>query len=319
MTGQGTQKTPPSILFLGCNTDQVPYLKVAKQKGYRVVGTDVNDGAPGISLLDTWKRVGYDDIHTLIEVGKKEGFSSGDKVFTASSQHAYIGASAFAHAFQIPFVSEESVLLCLDKTKLYPLFEKYGLSVPVWSIYQGESSLDAMLAEHKVMYLKSDFGKSPNYCFRVTKDGDKPHMPHEHDRFWRESFIVQKEVLGTHYRVNWIGGTVYSFRKETDQVSRPAPAFTLGNAHKKIASMLENLGLSNHLIKFDVIEKEGELYFIDIGLEPPSRLALYLSYLGYDFPRMYFEHLVEGKVTYPDPQSLKADVTIRGKEVVDGV
>ena len=307
------------LLFLGCNTDQVPYLTAAKKAGYFVVGTDMNKDAPGLALADVWYPVGYEDVPALIGVGKKEGFTASDKVFTAGSQFAYIGASGFAEAFGIPFIPTATVLTCLDKTALYPLFEKYGLAVPSWRLYGGEASLEVALSEYGTVFLKSDFGKSPNYCFRVTKEGERPRMPASHDRYWRSAFVVQKEIPGTHYRLNQVGNTLYAFHKETDKIGRPAPSFSLGDLQENVTRMLGDLGLEKHLVKFDVIEADGTLYFIDIGLEPPFRLNKYLSHLGYDFPRMYFEHMVEGVMRYPDPQSLREDVTIQNNDVIDDV
>lgn len=306
------------LLFLGCNHDQVPYLAAAKAAGYRVIGTDMNEDAPGVALLDAWHAVSYEDVPALIDVGKKEGFTADDKVFTAGSQFAYIGAGAFAEAFGIRFIPRSSVYTCLDKTKLYPLFERYGLSVPTWRLYEGAASLDKVVQEFGVVYLKSDFGKSPNYCFRVT-GGERPELPHEHDRYWRESFVMQKEMRGVHYRVNWINGTLYSFNKETDTICRPAPSFSFDSLKESVDAMIKASGLSAHVVKFDVIEVDGVCYFLDLGLDPPSRLGAYLSYCGYDAPRLYFEHLVEGKAEYPEPHSLPTNVVIRGQDVTTEV
>ena len=40
------------VLFLGCNNDQVPYLKAIKKLGFTVIGTDLNPKAPGAELAD---------------------------------------------------------------------------------------------------------------------------------------------------------------------------------------------------------------------------------------------------------------------------
>ncbi|MCR4325544.1 MAG: hypothetical protein NUV59_01940 [Patescibacteria group bacterium] len=303
------------LLFLGCNTDQLPYLKVAKDKGYEVVATDMNEEAPGAQLADSFHKVGYEDEKGLTAVGSEEHFTAGDKVFTAASQFAYLGASSFAEHFSIPFIPHESILTCLDKTRLYPLFERYGLAVPEWHILE-KNGIPAALKEFGTMYVKSDFGKSPNYCFRVSDDASLPALPKEHDRYFRKSFIVQKEIKGAHYRVNWVRGALYAFRKETDEVSHPAPDFALdNNTRANLSRMLEGQGLASHLVKFDIIVADGTTYFLDIGLEPPMRLGLYLSHCGYDFPRLYLEHLVEGKIGYPNPKSLPTDLTIRGRAV----
>lgn len=286
------------LLFLGCNIDQVPYLKIAKSKGYFVVGTDLNLKAPGVSLCDRFYNVGYEDYEGLADIGKKEGFKNTDKIFTASSQFAYLGASFFAEKFKISFISQKTALLCLDKSTFYPFFESFGLNVPEWKIWNGT------LPDYPA-YLKSDFGKSPNYCYSLSLGDKLPNLPKNFDRFYRKSFILQKEILGTHFRINCVGGKFFVFKKKTDQESTPAKDFKFDNATKNnITRILGDLGLLEHLVKFDIIEKDDKIYFLDIGLEPPMRLKLYLDGAGYDFDTLYFEHLLEGKINYPEFLSL---------------
>ncbi|HEY4521722.1 MAG TPA: hypothetical protein VJH05_01115 [Candidatus Paceibacterota bacterium] len=300
------------LLFLGCNTDQAPYLKIAKSKGYFVVGTDLNLNAPGVSLCDKFYNVGYEDYAGLAELGKKEEFGPTDKIFTAGSQFAYLGASFFAEEFKISFISRKTALLCLDKSSFYPFFENYGLNVPEWKIWNG------VLPSYPA-YLKSDFGKSPNYCYRINSEEKLLDLPQTHDRFYRKCFILQKEVLGTHYRINFVGGKFFAFKKKTDVESMPARDFAFDSKTRdNIERMLNDLGLSKHLVKFDIIVADsdatvrasGKIYFLDIGLEPPMRLKIYLDRLRYDFDNLYFEHLVENKINYPD-FSILPDLVIK--------
>ena len=300
------------LLFLGCNTDQISYLKIAKSKGYFVVGTDLNPNAPGVSLCDRFYNVGYEDYAGLVELGRKEKFGPTDKIFTAGSQFAYLGASFFAEEFKIPFISRESALLCLDKSSFYPFFESYQLNVPEWKIWDG------VLPDYPA-YLKSDFGKSPNYCYRINSGDKLPDLPQAHDRFYRQFFILQKEMPGIHYRINFVGEKFFAFKKKTDAESTPASDFYFNKeTSDNIERMLNDLGLSKHLIKFDIIVVDsdatvgasGKIYFLDIGLEPPMRLKLYLDKTGHDFDTLYFEHLVEGKINYPE-FSLLPDIVIK--------
>src|SRR3989344_5046756 len=298
------QNKMTKLLFLGCNTDQISYLKIAKSKGYFVVGTDLNPNAPGVSLCDRFYNVGYEDYAGLVELGRKEEFGPTDKVFTAGSQFAYLGASFFAEEFKIPFISRESALLCLDKSSFYPFFESYRLNVPEWKIWDG------VLPDHPA-YLKSDFGKSPNYCYRINLGDKLPDLPQAHDRFYRKYFILQKEMPGVHFRINFFGGKFFAFKKKTDAESTPARDFAFDpKTRGNIDRMLNDLGLSKHFVKFDIIENEGKIYFLDIGLEPPMRLKIYLDRSGYDFDTLYFEHLVLGKINYPE-FSILPDLVIK--------
>lgn len=302
------------LLFLGCNFAQIPYLKIAKEKGYYVVGTDINQNAPGIKYLDKYYSVGYEDVDKLIELGNKERFSSCDKVFTASSQFAYIGASSFARNFNIPFFSPKAVDICLDKIKLYELFIKQNLDVPEWMLFDN-NRISNINKKWKVFYLKSDYGKSPNYCYRV-KDTKIPKLPQKYDRYYRKYFIAQEEILGNHFRINWIKDDLFCFLKISDRIAVPVYSINLGEEiYKNMNDLIYKLDFQNHLVKFDIIFTYKKCYFIDIGLEPPMRLRLYLQHLGYNFDKIYFEHIVEGNMKYPQSIKLPKDIIIKQKTV----
>lgn len=303
------------LLFLGCNFDQLPYLKIAKQKGYYIVGTDLNNHAPGIKYLDKYYRVGYEDAKGLIDFGKKEKFSYADKVFTASSQFAYIGASAFAKKFGIKFISPKTVDYCLNKIKLYQLFKKQNLQVPEWAIVKRQKELKKYVKKWGVCYLKSDYGKSPHYCYRIA-GGHFPVLPLKRDRYFRKYFIIQKEIIGNQFRINWINGQLVCFFKVSDTISVPAHFIDFGDRIcKNIRSLIFKLGLQNHLVKFDIIYNKQGCYFIDIGLEPPMRLKLYLEYLGYNFEKIYLEQVVENFYNFPLSDNLPNDLIIKNKIV----
>lgn len=302
------------LLFLGCNFDQIPYLKIAKEKGYYVVGTDTNINAPGIKYLDRYYSVGYENVDKLIELGKKEKFLSCDKIFTASSQFAYIGASSFAKYFNIPFLNPKAVDICLDKIKLYELFVQQYLDVPEWTVFDN-NKLNNINKKWKVFYLKSDYGKSPNYCYRV-KDNKIPKLPQEYDRYFRKYFIAQEEILGNHFRINWIKDDLFCFFKISNRISVPVYFINLGEEiYKNMNNLIYKLGFKNHLVKFDIILTDRKCYFIDIGLEPPMRLKLFLQHLGYNFEKIYFEHIIECNANYPQSFKLPKDVIIKNKTV----
>jgi len=84
------------VLFMGCNSDQVPYLKAIKALGYTVIGTDMNAKAPGAPLTDRFYKVGYTNLDGLKEVARSEQLSSNDLIFTAAAHFAYEGASKLA-------------------------------------------------------------------------------------------------------------------------------------------------------------------------------------------------------------------------------
>lgn len=282
-----------TVLFLGCNTNQVSYMQAAQALGFRVVGTDRNPDAPGARIADGFHAVGYDDATGLLAAARAEGLGPGDRLFTAAAHFAWEGAAALAEALALPFPQRAAVDVCLDKTKLYPLLRRCGLDVPPTVEVAGRPV--AVPDERKIWYLKSDYGKSPRYCARV-EDGCLPALPTAHDPFWRRAFLLQEAIDGTHYRVDLWGEEAAVFLKLRDDVALPVP--TLGPGHATLVARLRavvgTLGLTAHVVKFDLIAAPEACYVIDLGLDPPMRLRLLCEHLGRDFAAAYVRHWLLG-------------------------
>ena len=283
----------PRVLFLGCNHNQLPYLRAAKAQGFKVIGTDVNPKAPGAALADRFYTVGYDDVDGLVCVAQAEGLDPGDRVFTAAAHFAWEGAAGVAFRLNLPYPSPETVDICLDKAKLYPLLQRLGVSVPPSSVV--ESGEVPELDPSKFYYLKSDYGKSPRYCYRFN-GGMQPALPRTFDRYYRRCFLLQEEVSGVHYRVNLYGDQAAVFLKLTDRCALPLPV--LGPGHNEVVTALqrvtEQLGLTQLVTKYDLIIDESGWHVIDLGLDPPMRLRLLLEHRGIDMPAAYVRMYLSG-------------------------
>ena len=300
------------VLFMGCNSDQVPYLKAIKALGYTVIGTDMNAKAPGAPLTDRFYKVGYTNLDGLKEVARSEQLSSNDLIFTAAAHFAYEGASKLAASLGIPFIKPEAVDTCLDKVKFYSLLQKCDVPIPPTSLY--DVSNPPNLRRDKIYFLKSDYGKSPNYCYRII-NGQVPKLPQKFDSFYRRTFVLQEEIKGMHYRVNLYCDKAAAFLKFSDTAA--VPVSTLGPRHSvvinKLLKIASILGATDLLTKFDLIVNENGWYVLDIGLDPPMRMKLLCDYLGLDFPASYIRYyLLHDKTSLPNWEDICKPIIIRG-------
>ena len=300
------------VLFLGCNNDQIPYLIAAQKLGFKVIGTDINPNALGAKLADRFHNVSYTDIDGLKQVAEIESWGGEDHVFTAAAHFAYEGASNLAAALGLSFIRPDAVDTCLDKTKFYTLLKKYNVPVPPTNLYKVTNPAELDIS--KTYFLKSDYGKSPNYCYRIV-NGQIPKLPKEHDSFYRRHFLIQEEIRGTHYRVNIYAGRVSVFIKFSDTASTPIRV--LGPGHEEVVNRLHKvvsaLGLENMLSKFDLIVNEESWYVIDIGLDPPMRFKLLCESLKIDFPSAYTRYyLLKDVSALPVWSDICSSVVIQG-------
>lgn len=292
------------ILFLGCNYDQLPYLKEIKKKGVYIVGADLNPDAPGKALCNTFYCVGYDDISGLIEIGEKEDFNSKDKIFTAASQFANLGAAYFAKEFQIPFPKIEAIEICLDKAKFYPFFKDNQLPIPeTFIIDNKEQLIEVMdqLGNECEYYLKSDFSKNPNYVYKFTGNkADEMNIFWGRDRYLQKCYILQKEFLGEHLRINIMDNDFILFPVDIKNklVAKKSEIVDRGIV-EKLKNVIDALGFNKWLVKFDLILGENGFVVLDIGIDPPYRLNLYYKSLNLQMPHYYVNQYLENEINYP--------------------
>ncbi len=289
---------PNRVLCLGASPNQVPYLRALRARGFEVIATDRDPGAPGGACAHRLHAVAYDDLEGLRAVAEKEDLGPEDRIFTAAAQFAYERASLIARERGIPFPRPEHVDVCLDKTRLHAAFARHGVPVPPTRLFaHGELDPAAPpeLEPGRVYFLKSDYGKSPRYCWRID-DGRLPALPERPDRWYRHRFLLQEAVHGTHFRLNLYAGCAATFLKFSDQVCVPVPS--LGPGHGEVVARLRGLtgelGLERWLVKFDLVAGPEGWWALDLGLDPPLRLRLLHEYLDRDFADAYCAWLVEG-------------------------
>ena len=292
------------ILFLGCNLNQVPYLKILKTFNLYIIGIDKNLNAPGIELCDKFYSVGYDDYKSIIEIGQKEKFSSSDKVFTASAQFAQYTAALFADFFQILYPKPEKVLFCLDKVSYYHHFLENKIPLPKTYFIKTENELYDIVANYcssNWFYLKSDYSKNPNYVYRINSKSIKASKIFwGRDRYLRNYYILQEEFPGVSLRLNLYGSryNVINFNtgKFTSKHKEDLKKFNVIEILKKLINFL---GMENWLIKFDIILNKYGFVVLDIGMDPPSRMLKKSNENNTNFQKQYLEHYLNNEINYP--------------------
>lgn len=283
----------PRCLVLGCNTAQVPYIQEINKLGFEAIGTDLNPGAPGAAVVDKLWNVSYLEPGRIVSLAKDEGFGSEDKLFTASSQHSFAGASRVAESLGIEFISSESVDICLDKVKFYRFLELNNISVPQYELIHDIEGIEFSKIRNR--FLKSDYGKSPRYCFELS--GERaPCLPKSKDQFYRNCFLLQEKIIGDHYRIIIFQNEMIVFLKISDR--HAVPVYSLGPSSGVIKENLQKivslLGLQRVMVKFDLIVRMDEWYVIDIGIDPPNRLKYLYQYHGLNFFRAFVKYALLG-------------------------
>ncbi len=292
------------VLFLGCNDAQLPYLKQLKNEFY-VIGTDLNDSAPGRELCDKFYNIGYMEVLDLINICEKEGLGSNDFVFTASEQFAYTGVSTVSKYLNLAAIVPSTVDLILNKQLFYEYFEQNGIPYPKTKFIANASQLSDVrqkLDIDKSYYLKSDCSKNPKYIyFFHGRQLELRSVNWHNDRFLKNGYVLQEEFKGDYYRVNFIEQKMYLFTFEGERMSSDSEAIIDGIGIKaNLLRLNQLLNLGSMITKYDVIVNNNEYVVLDIGIDHPGRLAKYFNNLGYPFSKYYVEHYLHNRYLYPD-------------------
>lgn len=280
------------ILILGLNHDQLPYIRIIKKLGYKIFGVDKNQNAPGKKYCDFFLKTSYTDGKKITSFLILKKFSSKGFFFTAASQISLLSITKIAKKLNMKFINPSIIDKCLDKSKMNKLFLKNKIPIPKTKyIFNKEIVVDIT----KEYFLKSDYGKSPKYCYFI-KNGIIPKLPSKDD-FYKKCFLLQEKIQGDHYRINYLRGSFFIFKKFSDQVC--IPITRLGRYSKliknKITKLVNSTKLEKFLIKFDLIINEDNWYIIDIGFDPPKRLENLMLFSGKDFYKAYVHNWLEGK------------------------
>ncbi len=288
---------------------QVPYLREIKKLGFTIVATDMNPEAPGRKLADRFYPVSYEDKDELIEIGKKEGFSREDRVFTAASQFAHIGAAHFASYFGINYIPRRTVQICLDKFLFYKTLEENIIPFPKTYYCFSRDDIERIIKENRNVsenwYIKSDYGKSPWYVYHV-KNLKLPDISFKKDRYLRKGYVVQEEILGRHVRVVFFSDQFIYFIHQMGKMffCTNFLDFFQVRIEEKLRNLIEKLKLKDRFVKFDLILNKQKYFVLDIGIDPPQRLRVLCNYLKWNFFKNYSLYCLGLGGKFPSIQEL---------------
>ena len=284
------------ILVLGGSFDQVPYIKDLKSRGFWVALTDLNETAPGKEHSDEFAAIGYEDTRELVAFAASIGLKPGDYVFTAAAQFAHLGAAVVAEACDIEYPKPSTIEMCLDKTRYYQEFQRFGIPIPITKYVSDADDLKEIAESSEIpknYYLKSDFSKNPRYVYRFNSLGlNSGEFFWGRDRYLRRQYVLQEEAEGRHLRLNIFPGghTLFDFANGACLSANESEKILGDKAiEESLGKFLNYHQLSSWLVKFDLVVNESEWFALDIGLDPPMRMKSHLEANGCNFIADYLD------------------------------
>lgn len=296
------------VICIGGSVNQVPYIKEIRKMNLKVFLLDKNINAPGKEFSNEYRSIGYDQFDELKGLAKSQFFNSHKikYVFSAASQFAQVGVSILSDSLNLNFIDKSYILSCLDKKVFYKIFSRFSAPFPETVLINNSNDLkDAILNNNLKCnwYLKSDFGKSPNYIYKINKNNlNNTNIFWGRDRYLSESYLLQKEFQGVHIRVNILNNSFCMFNHSNNKLIEDENLINRMMKFKLFEKLVEIQNYFNFqmfICKFDVIVSNYDWVVIDIGIDPPSRiLKLYLNN-GINFYELYVKLMFGEKLKFP--------------------
>ena len=294
------------IICLGGNDNQIPYIEELKIMGYKIILFDKNQKAPAIPICDLYRKVGYDDFNSLKNIVNKlrEEIYEIKNIFSASSQFSQLGVSFISNHLNLKSASFEKIEICLDKKRFYKLFLELKIPIPITFLVNSKQEIYEKIKNTDCnWYLKSDYGKSPNYIYKINvKNIDIENIFWGRDRYLRDSYILQKEFFGDHLRINIINQSYLVFSHSNNKLitsEKYIENILNKNIIVELRKLVLRLGFNRYICKFDLIINENSWSLLDIGIDPPSRMLAYYKEKKINFYELYIKHFFGQKVHFP--------------------
>jgi hypothetical protein len=283
----------PFVIFLGCNIKQYVYLKRIYLLGYPIILIDKNKNSLGKKLSFKFFKCSYTDKIELFKIYKiiKQFKILG--IFSASSHFAHIGGAYLAKKLDIKYPSEKNISICMNKCLFYPFFKKNNISIPKTRYVKNRTELRKILSKldnKKKFYLKSDFSKNPHYVYSGTAQALlNKKINWKKNQFLKKKYILQKEFLGKHLRVNTYNKKyeVYDFFNGKKILVNKYSEFEKFHIIKRLFKIQKILEMTNWLLKFDLVLNKDSYALLDIGLSPPHRMKIFWEKNNKDFIKFY--------------------------------
>jgi len=123
-----------TIFVLGAGVMQIPALRIAKERGWRVVAADGNVRAPGTVWVDQFEHIDLKDTEALEAAARRIAEKTGlDGVMTAGTDFS-ASAAWVAERLGLPGISYETALNASDKSRMRSVFSAAGVPSPRFTV-----------------------------------------------------------------------------------------------------------------------------------------------------------------------------------------
>ncbi|HHL39627.1 MAG TPA: ATP-grasp domain-containing protein [Deltaproteobacteria bacterium] len=279
-----------TLLIVGAGVEQVRAYRLAKEMGLRVVGTDMDPGAPAFEYADERIIASTRDVdETLREVRRYASSHPVDGVMTLAND-VPLTVAAVAAELGLPGIPVESAALAADKAAMKRRFEEAGVATPEFMEPGSAADLDAAARRLGLPFvLKPADGRGARGVLLVGDDTDREWAWRtslsfsQGGRLMAERFVrgrqisTESVVLGGRCLTPAFSDRNYEYLERyapfVIENGGTMPALLTDGERRRIGDLVEGaaraLGVDDCTVKGDIVldeERGGEPLVIELAL-----------------------------------------------------
>ncbi len=188
-----------TLLIIGGSTQALPIIKIAKDKGLRVVVSDGSEDAPGFELADETIVADIDNIVASAEGALRSSEKIKiDGVMSAAMDVPYTVASVAKQLGALPSIGVESAKYAMDKLLMKGLFKDAGVPTVRFSSIESLDHLERVLDElDSPVFIKPTDGRGASGVVRLFQGVE---------RRWAYEQAIEASPTRTSMIEEWIEG-----------------------------------------------------------------------------------------------------------------
>ncbi len=284
LVGDNVTKT---LMIIGAGAEQVPAYELAKARGFKVIGTDLNPDAPGLKIADYGLYVSTKDAQSTANAAEQfNKLQKIDGVMTIANDVPFTVALV-AQRLALNSISLDAAICASDKLVMKRKFLKHGVECPWFSEISSLGELEQVVRDtpRQSYVLKPVDGSGARGVILIDESTDLEWAFNESTSWGRSgSLIIERFVEGLQLSTEsfilngkcftpGISERNYSrlndFRPYIIEDGGTIPAQIEPSLRDKLTSYFEGasaMGIYRGLVKGDiVIDKNGQPMIIELA------------------------------------------------------
>lgn len=272
-------KADPKLLIIGAGRGQLGLYKAAKELGiYTIAGSLTDNNPPGLKLAD---EVCFMDISKPEECAEKAKALGIDGVATSCLDTGIVSVGKICQDLQLRGLSLDSAHMCNNKFLMKQAFMKHHVSTAKFQEVSTIEELDRALEELSLpVIIKATDLQGSNGIY-IARDKKQAHSGFENsmsltkqskciveeyiegNEFGTQAFVHDHEVIFVlpHGDQTFMSHTAVPVGHYVPLQADPA---IIEQAKEVSKQAIHALGLNNCAVNIDLIEKDGQVYVIEL-------------------------------------------------------